>query len=176
MVIISRVLLVVLAFMLAYCCAGQKPIPVNDTLSFGNNCLRCSYVANLLNNDIGANKFVTSFTIKTKLTAGKTATIADVGTVKIDSNGRLEFKPFNDTFAGKLPEIRYIINNSMGGDGKGANVYLSVFKEKPTTTYYNYPNGRIYHIFQIDGVVFLSYTDDAGVIQKVALYTLCECK
>ena len=122
-------------------CCAQKPTPKNDTLPMFKGII---YHNNVILNDIpGIGKtMVTSFTIKsTKYTPGKTASMAGIGSLRIDSSGELLFIPANDTFSGQFPAISYILNNGLIGNGTSAKILLSNTPVEATMHYFQF--GRL---------------------------------
>ncbi len=83
---------------------------------------------NVLDNDeteLGNTKTVTQFVIAgdgTTYSAGNTATIANVGTLRINSNGSLTFTPLSN-FNGTVPAVTYTMNDGTGS--ASASVFIT---------------------------------------------------
>ncbi len=117
------ILLLFVTFCLDTFCQ-TKPIPANDTFVAYQGITNVSQV---LWNDKGDNKIVTSFRILPKTTvytAGKIAKVDSFGTVRIDSSGKLTLE-YTGKKIGRLPEITYIVNNGLAGSGNKASVIIT---------------------------------------------------
>lgn len=128
-------LLFIMVFMAVSIAHAQtQPIPVADTLKVYSGSI---YVKNLLLNDIGADKKITSFKVKTTSYAiGKTATMAGIGTIKIMGDGIMTFTSVK-TYTGPAPDIQYTINNTIvTKPGKSAKILITIIPQPaPDSTY-----------------------------------------
>jgi hypothetical protein len=139
--------------------------PVNDTMRFvqgiGNS-------ANVLTNDIGPNLRVTSWKVRTTTyDTGKVVSLPGVGTVTINGRGLLIYKNANDTFAGTLPEISYIANNTLSR-GVSAKVFVTIFKRPVPPS----PVKPAYVIYKEDNQIVVDY----GSIRHIGVlyaYPVC---
>lgn len=130
--------LVLIGFLLSsVLCFGQKPAPKPDTIEVIKGSI---HVIDLFANDVGTNKIVTSFKVKTStytVTTEKEVSIAGIGKIKINRNGLATFTSIV-TYLGAWPEIQYI-ENSIGltTNGVSAKIVATTVKQKDTSAFHN---------------------------------------
>ena len=107
----------------------------NSTLFSNNNSVMTAYhrpvLTDIVSNDTGADSDLLSieeFTIDGYTTVyqpGDTATVPNIGTLSITTNGMLTFTP-NEGYAGAVPDVTYTMTGGHGDRDKGTIIFNDV--------------------------------------------------